>query len=95
MREAVRVVGVVGVVGVAFERLLGLRGVDLPVGGLFGRVGQGVEVVEEEVELVPLGGAGDDFGGGVVDLPLDGCLSGGRDTFLTDMLSTKMERSRL
>ena len=52
-------------------------------------------MIEEEVEFVPFGRAGDDFCGGIVDFPLEGCLSGVRDTFLTDILSTKMERRRL
>lgn len=52
-------------------------------------------MVEEDVELAPFGRPGDNLGRGVVDFPLDGCLSGGIDTFLTDILSTKMEHRRL
>lgn len=96
MGEAFRVVGLVGVVGIALEELfLGGAGLYWFEGGLLGRVGEGLEVVEEEVEFVPFGSAGDDFCGGVVDFPLDGCLSGWMGTFLTDILSTKMERRRL
>lgn len=93
--EAFGIVGLVGVVGIALEEFLWGAGVYWFEGGLLGRVGEGLEVVEEEVEFVSFCGAGDDFCGGVVDFPLDGCLSGGRDTFFTDILSTKMERRRL
>lgn len=93
--DAFCIVGVVWVVGIAFDHILRLIGFYFFVWRLFWWIWEWFEVVEKEVELVPFGCPGDDLCWWVVDFPLDGCLSGERDTFLTDILSTKMERRRL
>jgi len=55
------------------------------IGALNSGLGIREMLVEHDVELVPAGSPGDDFGRGIVDSPLGGSLSVKSLTSLTDM----------